>query len=278
MKQTSSDKRLSHLFQRYNQLYWNGQLPEYRIAPVSDLGSFLGRCDARTRTIQIDVAKHKSARELRSTLLHEMCHLSAHRNGSRGHDAKFFEQLEHLLRKKAPISIADPEAGMAPVQSELVPAQFPLLKRKMGRIAAKQRKPVERFIKAKKLKVRDISDEEIIREFEYRAPESTWKEALWAVGFKEHHLTDETCRPLNSRFQRLLDKAQKAHARARRRHHLEERETEEIQRFLKQPPNERREIPRVLARETEKFLRHSRPRSPESNRTTSPDVGGSNGK
>jgi hypothetical protein len=172
MKQTSPEKRLIQLFQRYNQLYWSGKLPEYRIGTASDLGGLLGQCDARTRTIQIDVAKHKSARELRSTLLHEMCHLAADRKGSRGHDAKFFEQLEQLLRKKAPISIADPEAGMATVQSELVPAQFPLLKRKMGRITAKQRKPLQRFIKVKKLRVRDISDEDIIREFEYHAWES----------------------------------------------------------------------------------------------------------
>ena len=184
MKQTSPDRRLSRLFQRYNQLYWSGKLPVYRIVPVSDLGSFLGRCDARTRTIEIDVAKHKSARELRSTLLHEMCHVAAHRNGSRGHDAKFFEQLEQLLRKKAPISIADPEAGKARVQSELVPARFPLVKSKMDRIVAKQRKPLERFIKANRLTPHDISDEEIIRDFEYHASESTWKEALFGPRFQ----------------------------------------------------------------------------------------------
>jgi hypothetical protein len=187
MKKTLPDKRLSQLFQRYNQLYWSGKLPEYRIVDAPTLGC-LGRCDPRRRTIEIDVQKHKSERELRSTLLHEMCHVAAHRNGSRGHDAKFFEQLEQLLRKKAPISIADPEAGKARVQSELVPAQFPLLKRKMDRIAAKQRKPLERFIKANRLTPHDISDEEIIRDFEYQAWESTWKEALSALGFIKYHL------------------------------------------------------------------------------------------
>jgi hypothetical protein len=207
-----------------------------------------------------------------------MCHVAAHRNGSRGHDAKFLEQLEQLLRKKAPISIADPEAGGARVQSELVPARFPLLKRKMDRIAAKQRKPLERFIKANRLTPHDISDEEIIRDFEYHAWESTWKEALSALGFGEYHLTDETGRPLNARFQRLLARAQKAHSRARRRHLQEEREVEEIQRFISQPPNKRREMPRALAREMEKFSRQSRPRSADSNQTTSPDVGGSKGK
>jgi hypothetical protein len=199
MKQTSLDKRLNQLFQRYNQLYWSGKLPKYRIVDAPTLRC-LGRCDPRRRTIEIDVSKHKSERELRSTLLHEMCHVAAHRKGSRGHDAKFFEQLERLLRKKAPISIADPEAGEARVQSELVPARFPLLKRKMDRIAAKQRKPLERFIKANRLTPHDISDEEIIREFEYHAWESTWKEALLDFGFRKYHLTDETCRPLNARF------------------------------------------------------------------------------
>jgi predicted SprT family Zn-dependent metalloprotease len=98
----------------------------------------MGRFDPRTHTIKIDVARHRSDRELRSTLLHEMCHVAAHRKGGRGHDVKFFEQLEQLLRKKAPITIEDPEAGKARVQSELVPARFPLLKRKMDRIAAKE--------------------------------------------------------------------------------------------------------------------------------------------
>jgi predicted SprT family Zn-dependent metalloprotease len=277
MKQTLLDKRLNQLFQRYNQLYWSGKLPKYRIVDAPTLRC-LGRCDLRRRTIEIDVPKHKSERELRSTLLHEMCHVAAHRKGSRGHDAKFFEQLEQLLRKKAPISIADPEAGKARVQSELMPARFPLLKRKMDRIAVKQRKPLERFIKANRLTPHDISDEEIIRDFEYQAWESTWKEALSALGFIKYHLTDETGRPLNARCRRLLAKAQKAHSRARRRYLQEEMEAEEVRRFLSKPPNERREIPRALARDIKKFRRQSRFRSAESNQVTSPDVGGSKAK
>lgn len=137
---------------------------------------------------------------------------------------------------------------------------------------------MERFIKAKKLRVRDISDEEIIRDFEDHAFESTWKEALSAIGLKKYHLTDETGRSNDARFQRLLARAQKAHSRARRRYLQEKREIEEVQRFFSRPPNERREIPRVLAREMERFGRESGPGGAESNQTTSPDVGGSKGK
>lgn len=239
-------KRLRRLFERYNRLYWRGKIPDCRVIAANLQRGVLGQFDARTRNIKIDVAKQRSDRELHSILLHEMCHVAAHRNGSRGHDAKFFEELEHLLRKKAPISIADPEAGKARVQSDLVPARFSLLKRKMDRIAAKQRKPLERFIKGNRLTTYEISDDEIIREFEDHAWESTWNEALSAFGFMKYHLTDETGRPLSPRFQRLLARAQKVHSRARRRHLQEKREAGEMQRFLSQPPNERREIPRGL--------------------------------
>lgn len=249
-------ERLGRLFEHYKRLYWSEKFPDCRVI-AAHLQRSVGQFDPRTHTIKIDVAKHRSDRELRSTLLHEMCHVAAHRNGSRGHDAKFFEQVERLLRKEAPISVADPEAGKALVQSELVPAQFPLLKRKMDRIAAKRRKPLERFIKTNKLRPHEISDEEIIREFEYYAVESTWREALSAIGFREHHLVDETGRPLNARFNRLLARAQKAHSRARRTHFRAEKEAEEIQRYLSQPPNERREMPQALAREMRRFGRES---------------------
>ena len=126
-------QRLCRLFDRYNRLYWREKLSDCDVTCVH-LKSSMGRYDPLTRTIMIDIAKHRSARELRSTLLHEMCHAAAHQRGGQGHGEKFFEQLEHLLRKKAPISIADPEAGKAHIRAELVPARFAMLRRKMGRI------------------------------------------------------------------------------------------------------------------------------------------------
>lgn len=249
--------RLGRLFKRYNQLYWHKSLPDCSVV-AAHLQNCVGQFDPRTRTIKIDVAKHRSGRELRSTLLHEMCHVAASRNGSRGHDTKFFEQLERLLRRKAPISIADPEAGaVVRSVSEVVPLRFPLVRRKMERIAAKQRQPLERYLKAKKLRPSEISDEEIICQFENVAAETTWRQALSVVGLR-NQLVDETGRPLNARFRRLVAMGKKAHARARRSHVKEARENEEIQRYNSQPPDQRGKMPHFLAREIDKLHCKSR--------------------
>jgi|ERR1700678_2560676 SprT-like family len=90
----------------------------------------MGLCEWKRKVITIDVERHKSDREVRSTLLHEMAHAAASIRGSRGHDPKFFAQLEKLLRLRAPIAIDTPEAGGVRILANLVPSRFPLLKRK----------------------------------------------------------------------------------------------------------------------------------------------------
>lgn len=59
-------KRLKRLFERYNRLYWRGKLPHCRVV-AANLQKSVGRFDPRTRTIQIDVAKHKRTRAAQHT-------------------------------------------------------------------------------------------------------------------------------------------------------------------------------------------------------------------
>jgi predicted SprT family Zn-dependent metalloprotease len=158
-------ERLRRLFERYNRLYWQQKLPHCRVI-AARLQKSVGRFDPRNRTIKIDVAKHRSDRELRSTLLHEMCHVAAHRAGSRGHDAKFFEQMEQLLRKSAPVTINNPEAAAAHIFRDIIPSRFPLLKHHIERVEARRRRAVEQTIRAAKSTPGIIRDEQIIRDFE----------------------------------------------------------------------------------------------------------------
>lgn len=234
------NKRLNRLFNRYNQLYWHGKLAGYRVIPAR-LQNCLGQCEWRKRSIKIDVLSHRTNRELRSTLLHEMCHAAAGPHGSRGHDLKFFEQMEMLLKKGAPVTVHDPEAGKVRILREVVPARFRLLKRKMERLDARRRNKLEHLIKAKNLKVQLVSDDDIVREFEDHAWELSWKEALITIGL-ENGLIDETGRPLNQRYRRLLARARKAHSRARRQYLDEER------RHMRDPEN-------FLVAETHRLLR-----------------------
>src|SRR4029077_6822002 len=136
-------------------------------------------------------------------------------HGSHGHDAKFFAQLEWLLRKKAPITISNPEAGAANILRDIVPARFALLKRKMDRLEARRRKPIDRLFQDKKITPITITDQDIIGEFEDAASEMRWKEALLYVGLY-NGLVDEGGRPVNQRARRLVARGRKAHSRARR--------------------------------------------------------------
>jgi SprT-like family len=96
-----SERRLRHLFERYNQIYWRGKLSGYRPAIGALPSNIVGVCNAPKHAIAIDIAKHATDYGIRGTLLHEMAHAAAHIRGSRGHDVKFFGELERPLRLKA---------------------------------------------------------------------------------------------------------------------------------------------------------------------------------
>jgi hypothetical protein len=130
---------------------------------------------------------------------------------SRAHGTAFFAQMERLLKAGAPITINNPEAGAAHILKDIVPARFPLLKRKMDRVEALRQKSVEHTARIKKLSTIPISDEDIIHKFEDAALELTWKPALLHIGL-ENGLVDEEARPVNQWARRLVARARKSTA------------------------------------------------------------------
>jgi len=189
-------------------------LPVYRFV-IATMRDAMGLCDSTQKVITIDVERHKSDREVRSTVLHEMAHAAADIRGSRGHDSRFFAEVEKLLYLGAPIAIDIPEAGGVRMLANLVPSRFPLLKRKIDRLEARRSSAIEKLIVERNLQARLITDDDILGDFEEAAMELTWRKAVIAVGL-ENGLVDETGRPLTRWSRRVLDKAKSRHARARR--------------------------------------------------------------
>src|ERR1700722_3058469 len=66
-----SENRLQDIFAHYNRKYWQGRLPAYRLF-VATMPEAMGLCESRSKLITLDVERHKSDREVRSTVLHEM--------------------------------------------------------------------------------------------------------------------------------------------------------------------------------------------------------------
>jgi hypothetical protein len=209
-----TEDRLHRLFEHYNRKYWHEKLSALKIV-IGPLDSARGCWDPKKRVITIYIESHKSDREVRSTLLHEMCH--AANPQSRGHDVKFFAQFEKLLERGAPVGVGAPEAGGVMIFEGVVPSRFPLLKRKMDRAEARRRKPIDDLIRAKDLTVIEISEEDILHEFKESAWELTWRQARIVIGL-QNGLVDETGRPLNRRAASILKRAEHAHRRERRRY------------------------------------------------------------
>lgn len=105
-----TEARLKRLFDRYNRKFWRGRLKSYTVR-VKDLsGRTMATCDDKLCALFIDAAKHKTDREIRATLLHEMAHAATPKDYP-AHGYQFWGQLEMLLRKGAPVSIGFPEAS-----------------------------------------------------------------------------------------------------------------------------------------------------------------------
>jgi len=180
---------------------------------------------ARKRRITIDVEQHRSDRQVRSTLLHEMCHAAKREDG---HGPAFFAQLERLLRAGAPITVNNPEAGKVRIFYDLIPPRFPLLKRLFDKLEARRARKIEREVKAKMIPTYEISDDQIVSEFaDYEAAALRWKQALVAVGL-HYGLTDETGRPKNRWAARLVKRAKRAHTSARRNHLADQKRYEQV--------------------------------------------------
>lgn len=217
MLSTWTAQRLERLFHRYNQRYWRGRLGQYRVVvgPCPD-AELIGWHECKSHTITIDVPAHRTDRQVRKTLLHEMCHAAARKPG---HGVRFWAHLEHLLRQGAPVGVGAPEAGGCDILANLVPARFRLVKRAMDRAERRRARQVWKewreehpddevdAINAKYLVCRLEENREL--------HELPWKRALWEFG-REFGMVDEDGRPLSRRFQRFLQRLKYVHARLRR--------------------------------------------------------------
>ena len=104
-----TQRRLEDLFQKYNGQYFGGSLRKWgaAIGRLDDMGA-VGFCESKKKQLIVDTDHITSDAEIRSTLLHEMAHAAA--PGRETHGYKFWEQIERLLQKGAPITLGFPEA------------------------------------------------------------------------------------------------------------------------------------------------------------------------
>lgn len=85
---------LSELFDEFNQQFFGGRKPKYRVvfSNARDFGHFQGKCSQKRRLIQL--RNGLSGDKLRQTLLHEMCHI-----GCTHHGKKFQARLQKLAEQ-----------------------------------------------------------------------------------------------------------------------------------------------------------------------------------
>ncbi len=105
---------LQLLFAQYNFMYFDGELPAYRIAYNARFSNLAGRITYKPPLIELS-PKHLKGKvdELRETLLHEMIHAWLHARGQNpGHTGTFKKKMRELglhsiyhdLGKAAPLS------------------------------------------------------------------------------------------------------------------------------------------------------------------------------
>ena len=207
-----TDRRLQKLFQRYRTRYWprRRRLLRYRVA-FGELANVMGECRYADRLIVINLPCHRSDRELRSTLLHEMCHAVAG-PGTR-HNSPFFEQLEHLLSQGAPIAVGfpeNPEGGSV----ASIPARFVRCRRLFQPVADRRQRSVARQFRQRGHKLHQVAVGEIADEFHQAASaEWKWREALAVIG-RQYGFLDIDWRPLPF-AEKFLPELRRAYRRGR---------------------------------------------------------------
>jgi hypothetical protein len=166
-------------------------LRSYRLI-LTKLEHDYGQCDWNARTIKIDVERHSGDRLIRYTLVHEMVHAAT---TQRDHDVKFFKEVERLLRRGAPFNTGAEDAGVVDFCGEVVPKRFPLLRKRIQRLARLEVNKVRQKAAEENFPIHIVSDAEILKEFEDpEIVEMRWQRALRFVGDR-FGLTDETGRP-----------------------------------------------------------------------------------
>ena len=219
-RSTWTDKRLQRLFQRYRLRYWprSRRLQRYQVT-FAELDDYFGQCDTRQRLIELDLRRHPSDRELRATVLHEMCHAVAG-PASKGHDSLFFAQLEYLLSEQAPISVGFPENPEGRTLAA-IPAKFALCRRLFEPVYEGRRRKLERVLSGLGGEPHNTSKDEIAERFSQAGcNDLNWREALLVIG-KEYGFLDIDGRPFPE-FERLLPSFQKAHRQGRNERRIEE--------------------------------------------------------
>lgn len=143
MKPEWTADRIKRLFDEYNERFWDGRLPNYRISTQRFSRAFYGKCNWRRHVIKINTTHIESYEKLRHTLLHEMAHAGNRSRGGRGaghgagHGVGFVEQLEMLLRKRAPFRLdASDVRGYLRLVLE-IPKRFPLCRKAVRRLQAR---------------------------------------------------------------------------------------------------------------------------------------------
>lgn len=226
MKNEWTERRLQRLFGHYNRRFWRGRLPSVHIR-IRELDGPYGEIEWKRREVRIDVRFHKTNREIRATLLHEMAHLAtAHKAG---HGSEFWRQIEHLLRQQAPITVDSPETPGLNILKDVVPRRFPLARRMMNRAEKQRERKVLKLARDSGLKIVNIGEGDIIQRFEYAVLENlTWPQALFVVG-RENGLTDVDGKPTNRWAADLIAKGRRAYVRSRRDHLRYEKRRRELE-------------------------------------------------
>lgn len=218
-----NDQRLDRLFRRYNQLYWSGRLPLYSVRVEEPNTDHVGLCECEKRTILI-VVKGRSDRAIRSTVLHEMCHVAAPTlKQQEYHGYSFWKQVEMLLRKHAPITIKNAEAPHVSLLGGSIPARFPLSRKLVERLERRRQRRVVQMLKGTTSSGIVISNRNIIEEFGgAEAAESPWQRARLLLGH-EYGLLDVGGKPKNRWAARIIEQGRKVHAKARREYLFDEK-------------------------------------------------------
>jgi hypothetical protein len=215
MKTVWSLNRLQRLFDRYNKRFWGNSIRGFTVS-IKALSGPNGICEVFEREICIDIDSHSSDREVRATLLHEMAHASAGPRGI-GHGYKFWEQMEMLLEKRAPIVLTEAEAPESRTFADVIPKRFPLAREAVKRLELAR---VRGFKKAPRFdRAATITEEKIIGDFEEAAvlfsPRTLWRTVLQAVD-EEHGLLDVGGRPRSAWQAHVISKGKEAFHRKRR--------------------------------------------------------------
>jgi len=207
-----TEARLNRLYSLYNEKYWDGSLSRFEVKIGKPSQSAVGLCDLDARTIVLDLRAHRTDSEIRGTLLHEMADVAAGHGGF-VHGRRFWKQIEHLLRRHAPITLTMSEAPTHRLLAPAIPRQF-----RMARSAAQKHDAAvkKHWAQIPVSGAIDVDDEYICVSLIDAAPYTTWKKAVLLVG-GELGIVDVDGNPTSKWSANSLRKAKRRFQAARTR-------------------------------------------------------------